>query len=480
MSDATGNAITEGGLVRPLVRLAWPIVVLQLLQVAYNVTDTLWLGRYDVTALGALSLAFPLVFLLIAVAAGFNTAGSILVAQYTGAENRARAGLVAGQTITFVTLLSTVLGVLGVVFARDLLALLPSRPETAATVVPAAARYMEVLFVGIPFVFGFFVFAALLRGAGDTRTPMYVMLVSVVLNVVLDPLLIFGYGPVPELGIVGAAVATVVARGLAAVVGVWLLFARSVGPDVELGDLRPDLEVIRSIVDIGVPSAIEQSASALALVALTAVVVGFAPPVVAAYGLGNRLVSLVFLPALGLGRATDTMVGQNLGAGRADRATRAVRLAGFAAAGVLLVVGVLAALVPEPVVSVFVARGDPEAAETVRLGSDYLRIRSVEFVFIGVMQVLLGAYRGAGDTRTAMAFSLLTMWVVRVPAVVGLAVVADWGATGVWVGMTLGHVVGAPAAALWFRRGTWREAVIDRPRPPVDTAPEPDPLGTKD
>jgi putative MATE family efflux protein len=341
---------------------------------------------------------------------------------------------------------------------------------------------MEIIFLGVPFLFGFYVFSALMRGYGDTRTPMRVMFASVVLNVVLDPLLIFGVGPFPEWGVAGAAVATVFSRGVATVIGLYVLFRAGTGPDVTLADLRPDPGTIRKIVDLGVPSAAEQSASALAMVTLTAMVISFTPPVVAAYGLGNRLISLVFLPAMGLGRATNTMVGQNLGAGKRDRAERAVRLAATVGAGVMLAVAVVAFLVPEPIVGLFVATGTADAAETLRLGSEYVRIRAVEFAFIGVFQVVLGAFRGAGNTKTALSFSLLALWVGRVPTVFFLAFAvtvpvtvfgttlftvetAGLGPTGIWVGMALGHIVGAVAGGLWFLRGTWKEAVIDEDDP---------------
>ncbi|MFQ3293666.1 MAG: putative MATE family efflux protein, partial [Natrialbaceae archaeon] len=337
-----------------MVRLAWPIMVIQLLQVAYNLADTIWLGRYDVDALGAISLAFPLVFLLISVAGGFTAAGAILVAQYTGAESEGSAAKVVGQTLSFVVLLSMVLGGLGYVFTGDLLALIPTQQDTAQQVIPLAADYMEVIFLGVPFMFGFFIFSSLMRGYGNTRTPMRVMFVSVVINVIIDPLLIFGWAGFPELGIQGAAVATIVSRGVAAAIGVYILLGAGSGPDVQLSHLKPDLTYIKKIVSLGVPTAAEQSASAMAMVTLSVLVFQFSPPVVAAYGLGNRLASLVFLPAMGLGRATDTMVGQNLGAEKSDRAERAAWLAVKVGAGVMVVVAALTALFPGPVVEVFV------------------------------------------------------------------------------------------------------------------------------
>ena len=480
-TDSNGS-LTEGSLAWPMLHLAWPIVVFQLLQVTYNLADTLWLGQLSADAVGAISLAFPLVFLLIALAGGFTTAGSILVAQYTGADSEQSAGLFAGQTLAFVGVLALVLGIVGYFYTEPALALLPSDAETADRVIPLAAAYMKIFFLGLPFMFGFYVFEALMRGYGNTQIPMRIMFVSVVINVAIDPILIFGFTDNPLFvwlgltgaeaslyaltgfagwGIEGAAVATVFSRGVAAVLGVYVLFATPLGPDVKLSHLRLDPENVWEITRLGVPTSLEQSASALALVFLTAMVVSFAPPVVAAYGLGNRLISLVFLPAFGLSRAAETTVGQNLGAGKPDRAARAVKLAAGVGGVVMLGVAVVAVIFAAPINSIFIGADDPDAAETIALATDYLRIRSVEFAFIGVMQVVLGAFRGAGNTKTAMAFSWLNLWGVRVPAVYLLAFTFGWGATGLWVGMSLGHIVGAVAAVAWFTRGTWKEAVIE-------------------
>ena len=478
--DRPRESITQGSLVRPLFDLAWPIIAIQLLQVTYNIADTLYLGRLSTDAVGALSLAFPLIFLLISVAGGFTTAGAILVAQYTGAEGDQSAGKVVGQTFTSVGALAVVIGAVGFLLTRPALELLPSDADTSADVIPLAADYMEVFFVGIPFIFGFFVFAALMRGYGDTRKPLYVMLVSVLANILLDPFFIFGFESNPLMsllglgglestllsatgfagfGIEGAALATVLSRGVAAVMGVYLLFGTSAGPAVELGHLSPDLSFVRDIVRLGTPSMVEQSTSALAMVTLTAMAVTFSPPVVAAYGLGNRIISLVFLPVLGLGRAIDTMVGQNLGADRPDRAARSVYLAASTGAGVMLLVAVAAVTFTEPIVSVFL--GDVEdATATVGFGVEYLRIRSVEFAFLGVSQVLLGAFRGAGNTGTAMTISIITLWVGRVGTVVVLVFLVGMGETGLWVGMAVGNVLGVAVAVPWFLRGTWRNKYI--------------------
>lgn len=444
-----------------MLRLAWPMVAIQLLQVTYNIADTIWLGALSADAVGAMSLAFPIIFFLLSVGGGFTAAGSILVAQYTGADSDEDADRIAGQTISFVGLVAVGLGIAGFLVTDGMLGLIPADPQTAVQIVPLAADYMRVFFMGTPFLFGFFVFVSLMRGYGNTRTPMRVMFVSVVVNVVLDPLLIFGVGPFPRMEVEGAAVATVLARAVAAIMGMYVLFGTDVGPDIQLLHLVPNLSDVRDIVRLGVPSALEQSSSALAMILLTGIVATFPPAVVAAYGLGNRLISLAFLPAMGMSQAIDTVVGQNLGADKPDRAERASWLAMKLVATVLLFVAAVAMLFPAPIVGVFLSTGTAQAAETIGYASDYLRVAAVMFVFMGVLQVVLGTFRGAGNTKTALAFSLVTLWVVRVPATYLLVFVAGWGPMGIWTAVMLGDVVGCLAAVVWLTRGTWKESIVD-------------------
>ncbi|WP_135667790.1 MATE family efflux transporter [Halorhabdus rudnickae] len=465
-----------------MLAIAWPLVVFQLLNVAYNVTDTIWLGHYSADAVGALSIAWPLIFLFISIAGGFNSAGAILVAQYTGADSEGSAGRVTGNQFIFVVGMAVVLGVVGYLLSDQLLALLPSSPDTAARIIPMANDYMEVFYLGLPFLFAFFVFSTVMRGYGDTRTPMYVMAGSVGLNVIIDPILIFGFAGNPlfalpgldaigatlaeltsfsGLGIEGAAIATVSTRGLGAVVGIGLLFFRGFGPDVRLEHLRPDLDVIRDLVDLGLPTTAEQSAAALGMITMTAMVSMFSPAVVAAYGLTNRIGTIVFLPSMGLGRATNTMVGQNLGAEKPDRAERATWLAAKVAVGILLIAAVVAFVFPKPIVGVFLSTGTEDAAITLAFAATYLQVRAFEFGFMGLFQVMLGAFRGAGNTRIAMVLSIIALWLGRVPLVYLLAVdPGPLGPLGIWIGFAAGDILGGIVATLWFTRGTWKEAVI--------------------
>ncbi|QCC51700.1 MATE family efflux transporter [Halapricum salinum] len=476
--------VTDGDLLKPLVVLSLPIVLSQLLQVGYNLADTFWVGRLGQEAVSALSYSWPLVFLMISVAGGFTVAGTVLVAQNKGAGKEDRVDYAAGQTIAFVGLVAAVFSVLGYALTPWLVNLIGATPGTAEYRLSVA--YTQTIFVGVVFMFGFFVFQALLRGWGDTRTPLYLMALGVALNVVLDPFLILGFQENVLLsglgldglqawlyavtgfegyGVQGAAIATVLSRGLGAVLGLVWLFSGRIGIHISLSDLRPDPTMVRRIVSIGAPSSIEQSTRALGIVVLTALVAFAGDDAVAALGIGNRINSLVFLPAMGLARGTETVVGQNLGSDQSGRAKRAVGYSAGIVATVLAVIGVVAYAFAEPITAVFI----PGAEDVISIGADYLRIIGPTFLFIGVFQVVQGAFRGSGSTRVAMVFAILSLWVFRLPPAYVFMEWVGLGATGVWFAIALSNVLSMVAATLWFLRGTWTESVIeDRPTPMVE------------
>ncbi len=234
-------------------------------------------------------------------------------------------------------MVSLVLSIFGFVFSESVVRLLGPEPE----VIPAAVGYLRIWFMGVPFIFGFFVFQALIRGSGNTVSPMRLMVASTILNIVLDPFLIFGWGPFPALGVPGAAVATVISRGIATVFGLAILFKGTLGLQAHLRDLWPRLDTVRTMLNIGAPAAIEQSARAFAMTAMTAVVASYGTPALAAFGIGNRVISVVFMPSMGFAESTTAMVGQNLGADLPERAERATWIGAGSMMGILTGLGAL-------------------------------------------------------------------------------------------------------------------------------------------
>ena len=496
-TDESGPSVnlTEGPLLKPLIVLSLPIVASQLMQVTYNLADTFWVGRLGENAVTALSLSLPFVFLMVSLGGGLTVAGTVLVSQNTGAGRTDRVSHVAGQTIAFVSLVSVVLAGLGFLLAPSLLPLIGGSADPEA--IRLAVVYTRIIFVGVVFMFGFFIFQALLRGYGDTVTPMYLMGASVVLNVVLDPFLIFGFEnnllfewadalPVgidfvalqadlyaatgfAGFGVEGAAIATVASRGVAAMIGLWLLFSGRLGLTLSLSDLYLERETVKKIVDIGVPTAAEQGANSLAYTAMTALAALVSGPAVAAYGIGNRINTFVFLPAVGLARGTETAVGQNLGAEKADRAKRAVLLSSGIVVAVFGFVSVLVFVLARPLVTIFI----PGEADVIRLGTDYFKIIGPTYVFMGIFQVVNAGFRGAGSTRTAMLFSMLSQWGLRIPPTYLLITLAGIGATGVWAGIAFSHIAAAAAVGIWYVRGDWASSVIEDDDTPDSTETEP-------
>jgi len=465
--------LTSGPIGKPLLYLSFPIVITNLLQVAYNLADTFWLGQYSTTALAAISFAFPMIFLLISLGMGLSVAGSVLVAQHTGAEEHAEAEYAASQTLTFAVAGSLLLGSVGYFFVEDFLRVLGASQQ----VLPGATGYLQVVSLGLTTMFGFFVFISLMRGAGDTITPMLVMFGTVVLNIVLDPFLIFGWGPFPELGVVGAAVATIFSRGVAFAVGIAIMLRGNRGIQINPRDMVPDFGYLKKLLAIGVPASIEGTGRALSVNAMLFIIGTFSVTVVAAFGVGIRVFSLVFMPAIAMDRGVETMTGQNLGADHPDRAGRANHFAAKVSFVLLSILGVVTIFAAPTVVS-----NDPEV---VRVGAEFLQWVAPTFGFIGIVRAYSGGFRGAGKTLTAAALAVTMLGVVRLPvawvmsrpvtvpawatdplfavsSALGTAVVDAFAFSlaeqGIWLAFGVSNVVAAALAFAWFTRGTWRDA----------------------
>ncbi|WP_299334268.1 MATE family efflux transporter [Haloplanus sp.] len=445
--------LTSGDVGPPLLYLSLPIVVTNLLQTAYSLADTFWIGQYSTEALAAISFAFPMVFLIISLGLGLAVAGSILVAQYTGAGEEAEAEYAASQTVGFAGVISVGIGAIAYLTVGDVLVLLGPEPD----VLPLATAYMEIISLGIFFIFGFLVFVSLMRGYGDTITPMLVMLGSVVLNIVLDPILIFGWWFFPQWGIEGAAIATVFTRGLAFVVGLWIMITGRRGVRIRPRNVIPDPVYGRRLLRIGVPASIEGTGQAIAVNLLMFIVGTFSTPVVAAFGIGVRVFSVIFLPAIAVARGVETMAGQNIGAGNYDRAALTASVAARTTFVVLAAAGVVTFLFADPIVGLFT-----DDAEVIEVGATFLRYVAPSFGFIGIMRSYNGGFRGAGKTLTAAAIAVTMLGGIRLP--IAWVASGPMGPPGVWISFLISNVFGAVIAYLWYRRGTWRSSETPDPR----------------
>lgn len=459
--------MTTGAITPRLLSLAWPLVLGNLLQTFYNLADMFWVGRVSGEAVAAVSLMFPLSWMFVSTAMGITAATIALVSQHIGAGNRREADRVVGQTALLTTVVATVLAAIGLAFRRPLLSTIGAEGQVYAE----ALAYIEIIFLTLPLTFLFFAFRAALQGAGDTKTAMWLMLISAGLNVVIDPVFILGWGPVPALGTQGAAIATLIARGIATAAGIYILVSGGYGVRLRLPDLTPDWTVQKQLINIGTPATVDGWARSFAAVVMASFVAQFSVAAIAAYGIGVRLMSVSWTVAGAVGQATATGVGQNLGANTPDRASEVVwkATAGtmvilFAAAGVVVAF-------PAAAIGVFI--DEPAVIDE---GIGFLRIVAPSWAFFGGVMVIQGGFRGAGVTNVAMVLSFLSRWIFRVPVALvlafdwaytvpgtGLTLAAlDWGVGGLWWSYAVGAVASFVVAVFWFRLGTWQGGVVDR------------------
>ena len=449
------NPLLEGPILRSILTLAIPIVLANTLQAGYQVIDSFWVGRLGSAAVAAVSVSFPVTFLLIALGTGLAIAGSILIAQYVGAKNNEMVSHVAAQTLLMVVLVSVVLGALGYMAAPALLHLMGVAPDVYA----GALGFMRVSFAALVFNFTFFVFQAIMRGVGNVTLPIYIVLGTVILNFVLDPLFIFGWGPIPGYGVMGAALATLGTQSIAAVIGIAILRLGKHGIHVHRKDFVPDFAFIKRAFFLGFPASVEQSARALGLTVMTFLITSFGTLAIAAYGVGSTILQVVIIPAMGISMAVSTLVGQNIGAGNIDRASQIGRLGAWLSFWVLTGIGAIVFLFAPQFVAFFV----PSSPDVINAGALFLRIMALSWGFMGVQLGLTGVLRASGNMVVTMLLTLVSQWVLQFPLAYVLSKHTALGMLGIWWAFPISNVVIALITIGIYAKGDWKKKRITEP-----------------
>ncbi len=459
------DEIIEGNVISILFKLGWPIMIATLLRTLYNLVDTFWLGhipdrdvaRLSVTAVGQ---AWTVVFMMLSIGIGFGVAALALVSQHTGSKNYEEAERDAGQLLIISTIFSVTVGIIGYFMTPHFLNLLTGSGQSGQELAHYGTMYLQIIFLGLPFMFLFFAFIFVLRGWGDTITPMKITAISVILNMIVDPILIFGMGPFPMLGIRGAAIATVTTRGVGTIYGLYLLFNGKLGISVDLSYLKPDISKIKKFLNIGIPASAGRFGSSIGFIILWAIIYRLPNPEVAggAYSVGNRILNITFLVMGGLAMAMSTMVGQSLGA---DDKERAVDVTKKGLLSITLLMGVFAIglfLLRNVLIGLFM----PGNTEVIDAGATFLTIFALSMPFFGIFRGVTSILGGSGHTRQQMALSLSRLWGIRLPLIFIFAIYLQMNATGVWLGMALSNVIAAGIALFVYSLGSWKEKVIEQ------------------
>lgn len=444
--SGTEQDFTQGNLHRGVALLAVPMVLEMAGESVFAVCDAFFVARLGADALAAVGLTESVLEIIYAVGIGLGMATTAMVARRIGEKNERAAARAAVQAMALGVVLSLVLGVAGAIWAGELLRLMGASHATVA----AGAGYTRVMYAGMASILLLFINNAIYRGAGDAAAAMRSLWLANAVNLVLDPCLIFGLGPFPELGLTGAAVATTVGRSTGVLYQLWG-FTRGWRLRVRRSDLVIDAGVIAALARLSAGGVGQMLIATASYIGLIRILAHFGSTVLAGYVIAIRLVLFVLMPAWGLANAAATLVGQNLGAGKPERSERAVWITGMWNMGFMAVVTLVFLGLAREIVSVFTQ--DPA---TSAVGAESLRIISYGYVFYGWGMVMMQGFNGAGDTTTPTWINFFCFWLFQIPLAWLLALPLELGPTGVFWSIAASYSLSAVVGIALFRRGRWK------------------------
>jgi len=451
--------LTQGSEGRNIFRFAAPMLLGHMFQQLYTFVDQIIVGRFlGKEALASVGASFPVIFTLIALIMGIATGGTIVISQFFGAKNFTKVKRAIDTIFIIMGVSSVLMTVVGITFSEQIFRLMQLPDE----LMPTANAYFTIYVSGLVVFFGYNGVAAVLRGLGDSITPLYFMVVATVLNIGLDLLFIVKLG----WGIEGAALATIIAQGTAFIVAIFYLNKTHELIKFNIREFSFDWEICKQSLRIGLPTGLQHTFVALGMMALMGIVNGFGTDVVAAYTAAGRLDSLAIIPSMVFSQALSTFVGQNIGAGKIERVRRGLSRTLLMASAVAVGITVLIIIFKYPLMGLFTR--DQAVIDT---GGDYLTIVTSFYLLFTGMFVFNGVMRGAGDTIIPMFFTLFSLWVIRIPAAVflsqdtieifGLTIKGlGMGESGIWWSIPAGWGIGMILTIIYYRTGKWKTKTV--------------------
>ncbi len=439
--------ITEGSISRQIFRLAWPAVGAMFLRTANSIADAVWVGRLGASEMASVISSMFVIWIMFSVFEIVWTGAVAVLSRFYGARLIDKVSHASRQAILLAVIGSIVVGIVGYLSAGTMFDIM----ETAADVKAYGTVYLQIAFMSTLFIVLDELFSAIFRATGDTKTPLIISSIGIILNICLDPVLIFGWGPFPKMGVAGAAIATVTAY----IVGfaLYLLAIKRGKLTFDFNftrKLRPDFRMFVQMLRIGLPPATAGVTFSVVYLFMNRITTSFGTNAVAALGIGNRLESISFLICFGFSMAVSTLVGQNLGARQPDRAARSTWYTLGYAGIFTAIISVLFATIPRLISRAFI--DDPAVAD---IAVDYLMILAISQTFMAAEIVLEGAFAGAGDTLPAMIVSIGGS-IARYPLAYYIAITLGVGVNGVWWAITSTTVVKGMILMYWFSRGKWK------------------------
>ncbi len=445
--SGTEQDFTEGKLSRAILLLSIPAVLEMIMESVFVVVDIYFVSKLGADAVATVGLTESLITIVYAISLGLATATTSMVSRRIGEKNPDKASFTAFQAIITGLFVSIIIAVPGFFFAEELLDIMGASREISEKM----AGYTRIMLGGNIVIMLLFIINAVFRSAGDAAVAMRVLWIGNIINIALDPCLIFGLGPFPELGVTGAAVATTIGRGIAVLYQLYLLFFGRMRVRLSVKHLGINLKIIGRLFRLAFGSIGQNLIGTSSWIALVRIISIFGSEVVAGYTIGIRIVSFVMLPSWGISNAASTLVGQNLGANKPERAERAVMITGWINMILLGIVGLYLVIFPASVIKLFIT--DPVV---LRAGIECLRIISIGFVAYGFGMVIVNSFNGAGDTTTPLKINVFAFWLVEIPLAWILAIKSGMNEQGVFVAIVIAESLMTLTAWLVFRRGKWK------------------------
>lgn len=442
---------STGNLKEAIILLSIPMVLEMLMESAFSIADIYFVSRIGADAVATVGLTESLMTVVYSIGFGLGMATTAVISRRIGEKKPKEAANAAVQAIIAGFAVSLIFAVAGVFYSKEILATMGASPR----IVNEYHMYAAISLGGNVIVMTLFIVNAIFRSAGDAAIAMRVLWLANLLNIALDPCFIFGLGPFPEMGVVGAAIATNIGRGIAVVYQFYLLFKGVGRIKLRLADVRFDLPVTLKILRLSAGTIGQYLIATASWIGLMRIVSSFGSSAVAGYTIGIRIIIFFLMPSFGMSAAAATLVGQNLGAGKPDRAERSVWKTGKYNMILLGVVALFFIFLPGRFVGLFTS--DPEVFE---IGVNCLRILSFGFVAYGLGMTLISSFNGAGDTATPTIINFFAFWIVEIGLAYGLAISMDFRETGVFYSIIFSEVLLTLIAAIVFKRGKWKLAKV--------------------
>jgi len=441
-SDTIGKA---------LLILSIPMVLEMIMESIFAVVDIFFVSKLGADAVATVGITESSMTIVYAIGMGLSTATTALVARRIGEKKSGKAGTVAFQAIISGLIVSILISIPGVIYAKEFLLLMGASEEMAE----AGYMFPAIMFGGNAVIMLLFIINAIFRSSGDAAVSMRVLVLGNLINIILDPLLIFGIGPFPELGLKGAAVATTIGRGLAVCYQFYLLFKGHKRIRLELQHLQIKLKVMIQLFKLSAGGILQYIIATSSWIALYRIIAELGSEVMAGYTIAIRIVVFVLLPSWGLSNAASTLVGQNLGAKQPERAERTVWITAYANMVLLGLVGIVLIIFPDAFIRLFI-----DDTNVISNGAVSLRIISIGFVSYAMGMVMTQAFNGSGDTVTPTRINFFCFWLFEIPLAYFLAIVLDMKIYGISIAIVAAETALTLTAWYYFRKGRWKTVKV--------------------